>query len=285
MARPKSGPELIQDITAFRVPRGSLGIWFLNQFGYAFKTSDGTTVYVDPYLSDDLEKATRGQSDEHIRLYLPPVTGAQVTNADYVFCTHDHLDHLDPTACREIAAASPRAKFIGPPCCEPTFLNLGIGPERIITVAADQTVTIGNFRVTGTPGAHQTFDLDPEYGYVYIGYVMEFDGVTLWHSGDTVLFDGLAERVRPFKPHLAFLPINGRNYYKLQRNIRGNMNYVEAADLAADLGVDIVFPGHWGQHACNTENPGYFVDYLMSRYRYQSFRILVPGERMVYTPD
>ncbi|HYF96079.1 MAG TPA: MBL fold metallo-hydrolase [Symbiobacteriaceae bacterium] len=282
MAHPQAGRELVAGITTFQVPPRSLGIWFLNQFGYVFKTPDGTTIYVDPYLSDALEQATRGQSDEHIRLFMPPIAGTDVTNADYVFCTHDHLDHLDPVACQQIAKASPHCKFVGPSICRSHFLRLGIAPERIITVQANDTVNFGTFRVTGTPGAHEAFDLDPEHGHVFIGYVMEFDGATLWHSGDTVLFEGLADCVRPFRPDLAFLPINGRNYYKLKGNIRGNMNYVEAADIAVDLGVDIVFPSHWGQHACNTEHVGYFVDYITNRYRYQRFRILVPGERMLY---
>lgn len=283
--RPRSGADLIESIRVQRIPEGALGVWFLNQFGYVLKSPEGVTIYIDPYLSDALEDATRGKPDEHVRLFLPPVEGLQVTNADFVFTTHDHLDHLDPKAVRDIAAASPNAVFVAPPVCRRTLRGLGIGEQRIVSIAADDAHDFGSFRVTATPGAHETFDLDPEYGHVFVGFVLEFQGVTIWHSGDTVLFDGLADRVRMHRPDLAFLPINGRNYYKARNNIRGNMNYLEAAELAAELGVDIVFPSHIGQHACNTEDPGRFVDYLAQHRREQRFRILVPGEGLIYSRD
>jgi L-ascorbate metabolism protein UlaG (beta-lactamase superfamily) len=278
-----AGDELIRAIASQQIPLDAVGVWFLNQFGYVFKGANGVTVYVDPYLSDALEEATRGRTDEHVRTFLPPIQGWQVTNADYVFTTHNHLDHLDPKAVQEIATASPGAKFVAPPVCKSVLLDLGISEDRILPLGAGKTLDLERLCATATPGAHETFDVDPEHGHVYVGFVLEFPGVTVWHSGDTVVFDGLVDLVRSYHPDLVFLPINGRNYFKLRSNIRGNMNYVEAADVAAELGADIVFPSHWGQHECNTENPGTFVDYLAQRHRYQRFRILAPGEGIVYT--
>ena len=38
------------------VPKGNIGVFFLGQAGFLFKTSDGTLLAVDPYLSDCCER-------------------------------------------------------------------------------------------------------------------------------------------------------------------------------------------------------------------------------------
>jgi L-ascorbate 6-phosphate lactonase len=131
-------------------------------------------------------------------------------------------------------------------------------------------------------GAHETFDYDDELGYAYLGFHISMGDYHLYHAGDTILFDELVDEVKRYPVDLAFLPINGREYQKLRAGIRGNMNYKEAAQFASEINADIVFPSHWGMHPENTEHPGHFVDYSVSRYRYQKIRVMVPGDRLVY---
>ena len=52
------------------VPNGSLGLWWLGQAGFAFKTPAGRIVYVDPYLSDAVERLHGFK-----RLSLSPIDG------------------------------------------------------------------------------------------------------------------------------------------------------------------------------------------------------------------
>ena len=277
--------SLVTAITDFTPPPGALALWHINQFGYGLKahTPDGETVtaYIDLYLSDDLVDATRGRPDQHTKLFEPPFAGSEVTNADYVFCTHDHLDHLDPTAVAAIADASPAARFVVPNHARPTMRRLGIDDARIDFVQAGERYEVGPFVLHTFAGQHEAYDRN-DLGYAYLGYHLAIDGFNLYHAGDTILFDELVDAVKQHPVDVAMLPINGREYQKHRAGIMGNMNFKEAAEFAVELGADIVIPGHWGQHAENTERPGHFVDYLASHHPTQKMRIMVPGDRLIY---
>jgi hypothetical protein len=41
-----------------------------------------------------------------------------------------------------------------------------------------------------------------------LGYVLEFGGWTIYHSGDTVRYEGMTEKLRSFRTDVALLPIN-----------------------------------------------------------------------------
>ena len=62
-----------------------------------------------------------------------------------------------------------------------------------------------------------------------MGYVVRFGRWTVYHSGDTVLYDGMVERLGAERIDVALLPINGR---APERRVAGNLNGPEAAALA-----------------------------------------------------
>jgi L-ascorbate 6-phosphate lactonase len=135
------GPALVAEIAGTAVPAGGVGIWFLNHAGFALKFAGGTTVYVDPYLSDALERLTRGTPEEHRRNYPPPLEGGDVTNADLVLVSHDHLDHFDPDALRAIARASPKARFVAPHRLRADFAAIGVEGDRYVPADVGPTLT------------------------------------------------------------------------------------------------------------------------------------------------
>jgi len=79
---------------------------------------------------------------------------------------------------------------------------------------------------------------------------------TIYHSGDTLLYDGMADRLRPFAVDLALLPINGR---APQRRTAGNLWGREAAQLARDIGAKLVVPCHYDLFEFNTATPDEFI--------------------------
>ena len=64
-------------------------------------------------------------------------------------------------------------------------------------------------RLEGPTGAHW-FGLDELGRDSFMGYVIKAGRWTVYHSGDTVMFPGMVERLKPFGVDLALLPINGR---------------------------------------------------------------------------
>jgi L-ascorbate 6-phosphate lactonase len=276
-----SGRALIEAIDRQLSWPDSLAIWYLNQEGFAVKAA-GKVFYFDLYLSDYLEELTDGRLDEHKRRFLPPIKPGEITNADYIFCSHDHLDHVDPPTLRDVAQASPIARFVIPEAARPTLLSAGISEERLITFHGDDEKQFDGLTVRSLPGAHIDVQYDEATGHFFQGWAVTANGVTLYHAGDTKMFDGLIERLRPLQVDVAFLPINGDDWFRYGRNIMGNFNYREAAHLAVAIGADVLIPMHFGQHAVNTEHPGHLIDFLQENYRYQKCHVLVPGEKYVY---
>ena len=66
--------------------------------------------------------------------------------------------------------------------------------------------------------------------HLYLGFVIEAEGLRLYHSGDSLAYDGLAEQLGSEPFDVLFLPINGRDP---ARGVPGNMTAAEAVDLAA----------------------------------------------------
>jgi L-ascorbate metabolism protein UlaG (beta-lactamase superfamily) len=113
-----------------------------------------------------------------------------------------------------------------------------------------ESTRIGPFELTAVPAAHE--QLAPEFG----GFVVSVGRFRIYHSGDTMLFPGLAERLRPFAVDLALLPINGR---APERRVAGNLDGLEAARLAHDIGARWVVPCHYEMFAFNTASPAPFA--------------------------
>lgn len=280
-AEERSHP-LIAQMNATRLPAGMVAVWWLGQASFAVKGD--VLLYIDPYLSVPQGRTLR-------RLMDPPLRPDEVSNADVVLITHDHLDHLDPDTAPGIAAASPQARFVVPQPLVERLAALGIAREQITGAAVDRPVQLGSVQVTALPAAHTLrqgvtlsydFDRDEQGHHRYVGYLISCNGVTLYHSGDTVVYQGMVERLRAQPIDLAFLPINGRDWAREAANIVGNLTYREAADLAAAAGIDTVIPMHYGMFAANDERPGYFVDYVWSRYPAQKYKIMAQGERYIY---
>jgi L-ascorbate metabolism protein UlaG (beta-lactamase superfamily) len=78
----------------------------------------------------------------------------------------------------------------------------------------------------------------------------------IYHSGDTVMFPGMVERLRPYAVDLALLPINGRSP---QRRVAGNLDGIEAARLAHAIGARWVVPCHYEMFEFNTASPAPFA--------------------------
>ena len=249
-----SGQALIDDVNSTACPPGEIAFWWLGQNGFIFKGGD-VVLYVDPYLSDNPKRQTR-----------PALRPDEATNATVVLCTHDHSDHIDRGALPGIAAACPTAVFVVPRPAVRAMLELGIAEDRIIACGHLREVGVCGPKVTGVKTRHERFDEDPELGFPYLGYVIEWNGVTLYHAGDANVYDGLVPLLRKAKPQAAFLPINGRDAERLGRNCLGNMTFQEAADLAGDIEVELAVPMHWDMFAGNSEDPRRFVDYMAIKY-------------------
>ena len=90
--------DIAAEIRSTVVPSGAVAIWWLGQLSFVVK-GQGRTLGFDLYLSDYPGNVNRS--------YPPLVQPAELRGLDLVFCTHDHIDHLDPWTLKPLADASP----------------------------------------------------------------------------------------------------------------------------------------------------------------------------------
>ena len=229
----KKGVELLEEISATPARDGQVAFWFLGQESMVFKGPEGI-VYVDPYFTDHPG-----------RNFPPPFDPADVTDADLVLCTHDHLDHLDVGTLGPMARSAPRARFVAPAPHLGRLAEAGIEASRCAGARAGEPMEAAGIRITPVAAAHETFETDERGDHLYLGYVFDLGGVRLYHAGDTVEYPQLRETLAPLEADVAFLPINGRDESRRRRHIAGNLNFREAADLADAIDADLVVPLHF----------------------------------------
>jgi L-ascorbate metabolism protein UlaG (beta-lactamase superfamily) len=121
-----------------------------------------------------------------------------------------------------------------------------------------QHIEVAGFTLYGVPAAHNTLDRDDLGRCKYMGFVTTFGGYRVYHSGDTLWYDGIVEILKPFSVDVAFLPINGN---KSERRVAGNLSAEEAARLGKEIGTKLVIPHHYDMFTFNTENPHAFEKY------------------------
>ncbi|WP_119070983.1 MBL fold metallo-hydrolase [Aggregatilinea lenta] len=255
----QSGQALLDDIDATHPGAGEVAIWWLGQSGYAIKTASAL-FYIDLYLSEHLTAKYAATEKPHVRMTAAPLRGADIRNAEWVFASHKHSDHLDPGTMPDLFAASPGARLVLPAALvEYAADTLGLDRARLIPTRGEETIRVGPLTVHSLPSAHPTFEHDPASGYPFLGYAIEVDGLTLYHSGDTLVYDGLAERLKPFAPDILFLPINGTSERLAQLKVPPNINAKEAVTLAQAVSPRLVIPHHYDMFTFNTVDVSEFT--------------------------
>ncbi|MBI4978122.1 MAG: MBL fold metallo-hydrolase [Spirochaetes bacterium] len=250
----KTGKQLIAEIDSYPVGKGCITFWWLGQHSYVLKTAR-KIIYLDPYLSPAPS-----------RLLQSPLKPEEITNADIVTGSHDHSDHIDHPVLPALMNASPKCKLLVPKAAAAALRKDNIDMARVCTLDDGGVYDSDGVRITAVKAAHEFFDYDEKAGYPYLGFIIETDGVAVYHSGDTCNYEGLAAALRQWDLTAAFLPINGRDAKRLRAGCIGNMTYQEAVDLAGTITVGAVIPGHYGMFAMNTADPALFADYLDAKY-------------------
>lgn len=207
-------------------------------------------VYVDPYLSDSVEKL---EGKRYRRLVPAWKSPDVVTDADWVLITHIHLDHCDPDTLIPLSKASAACRFIGPGEVCRYLAEQGISEERLVE-APEHWFGLGSgVRIHAVPAAHPSVDTDLHGALKYVGYVMEYGGRRFYHSGDTSLVHRVLESVDVLKPiDVAILPVNEHNFFRENLGIVGNMSIRDAFGFAKMIGVRTLVPMHWDMFEPNT---------------------------------
>ncbi len=153
-------------------------------FGHsAFKIEGTNTLYIDPFFRDNP---------------ISEISPEQIQKADIVVATHDHADHIGDAY--EICKKT-NATFVG-------IHELAVEAEgegvRSEGVNVGGTIHINDVLVHMVQAIHSCTN-----GHA-AGVIIETEGATIYHSGDTGLFGDMRLIGDIFDIDLALLPIGDR---------------------------------------------------------------------------
>ncbi|MFN8288774.1 MAG: MBL fold metallo-hydrolase [Chitinophagaceae bacterium] len=269
----KKNEALIEEMDSLLEDRSAFHLWWLGQSGYLLQWN-GKRVLIDPYLSDALTKKYLATDKPHTRMSEQVIKPELLRGIDLVSSSHNHTDHLDAETLVPVLKNNPGIRFIIPEA------NRAFVAERV-QCAADfptglndgRSVSFDGFTFHGIPAKHNEIDRDENGNCKYMGYVIRFGKYAVYHSGDTLWFDGMEELLKPFSVQVAILPINGN---KPERKVAGNLDCSEAAALGKAIGAGYVIPCHYDMFEFNTAD---VKDFAWEAYKIgQPYKILQGGE-------
>lgn len=268
----------LEDVSNAKRNAGQLYLWWLGQSGFLIQWQ-GHHLLVDPYLSDALTKKYAGTNKPHVRMTERVVAPERLNFIDVVTSSHNHTDHLDGETLIPLLKANPNMTAIV------SRANLRFAAERLQAPVTrltsirvnNEAINIDPFTFHALPSAHESLEQDENGDHLYIGLIIQVGKWTIYHSGDCVLYDGLAERLKKWKIDIALLPINGRDP---ARGVAGNFSGKEAVRLGKQISAKVVVPCHYEMFEFNTVSPQEFVN--ASEQSGQNYHLLKCGER--FTP-
>jgi L-ascorbate metabolism protein UlaG (beta-lactamase superfamily) len=270
----KKDHQLVAEMDDFATDKKHFHLWWLGQSGFLLQWK-GKRVLIDPYLSDSLTKKYANTEKPHTRMSERVVDPELLKNILIVSSSHNHTDHLDAETLIPVLKNNPDIRFIIPKANRDFVIerikcdkDLPIGLNDGMSVAVDE------FTFHGIPAKHNEIDRDERGNCRYMGYVIEFGKNKIYHSGDTLWFDEMVDLLQPFAVDVAILPINGNDP---ARNVAGNLNCTEAAELGKRVNAKCVIPCHYDMFSFNTAEVNDFVKEA-ERIR-QPYRVLKGGER------
>jgi L-ascorbate metabolism protein UlaG (beta-lactamase superfamily) len=185
-----------------------------------------------------------------------PLAPWQLNRLHFVFCTHRHGDHMDPETLPILTKRHPTCRVIVPAAEIEYAQSLGLPPAKLVAADAGRPLTLtSELQAFPIASAHEEIKINAGGSHHFLGYVIRFGKSMIYHSGDTVPYEGLQEQLERYQIQLALLPVNGRDELRQSKGIPGNFTLEEAVDLCRRAGIPVMIAHHFGMFAFNTVNP------------------------------
>ncbi|MBO4406588.1 MAG: MBL fold metallo-hydrolase [Clostridia bacterium] len=201
---------------------------WIGQGGFLL-TSESGTLAVDPYLSNLVEIS------DGLKRLVPPAFPMESFAPDYIFLTHEHIDHLDSIYVDRMPKG--KTTFLASEASRKILLAHGVSDAKIRVLKEGDEITAAGFALRAVYAEHTEGSL---------GAVIAKDGLSVYFTGDTVWSEKLADGI---EADVIEACINGR---------WGNMNHEEAARVAKKIGAKLAIPNHYGMFRENTADPADF---------------------------
>ncbi|QLG62394.1 MBL fold metallo-hydrolase [Halorarum salinum] len=257
-------------------PEG-VSLWYLGCNGFALKGSDGTTLWIDPYLGT-------GDPPRTVRMVPVPFDPADVTAADAVLATHEHTDHVHGPSQAPVLSNTGASLYAPDDSLavareeEAWTEEWDVTDDQFVEVSEGDAVTIGEFDVD-VVGVN-----DPDASHP-VGYVVQHDAGTVFHGGDTKPHDGFAEVAREYDVDLAVVAFGsvGRIDDKETSEPTVTKWYSdenEAVAVASALEATRMLPSHWDMWKGLTADPTALHEHVRSFEYPERLEVVEIGDRV-----
>jgi len=225
-------------------------IRWLGHAGFIVSTPGGKTIIIDPWIVDNP---------------LCPVKLDEITTANIVLVTHDHFDHTGNVA--DIVRKTGATLIAQPETVNRFKEDFGLVDDRIIFGGFGMNIggsaTVGGITITMTQAFHSSGTGTPS------GYIIKLeDGTTLYHAGDTGIFDSMRLLGELYRIDLALLPI-GSVF---------TMDPVQAAKALTLLQPKRVIPMHYKTFPILEQSADHFVELTRKEAPGVEVIVLEPGQ-------
>jgi L-ascorbate metabolism protein UlaG (beta-lactamase superfamily) len=192
-----------------------------------------------------------------------PIKAADITKADAVYVTHDHPDHLGDAfeICKRTGAVFAAVYELGE-------LAAQNGVANVARLNVGGSIFLGDVKLTVVQAVHSASKGTPT------GVVIEGEGLTIYHAGDTALFGDMRLFGERYSIDLACIPIGG-NF-----TIDGQ----QALEAVLMLKPKAVCPMHYGTFPVLAKTTGEFASLVRSKAPTVRVLELKPGESYQLSP-
>jgi L-ascorbate metabolism protein UlaG (beta-lactamase superfamily) len=212
-----------------KLKEGQVAVTWIGHASFLIQFTD-LNVLVDPNFANWLFLLKRLKRAGLKLRDLPPI--------DLVLLTHAHFDHFHKPTLRRL----PHPK-IGVLPWGVGDLARGLGFTRVIELQWWESFGHDDWRVTLTPSKHWGARTIRDEHRGYGGFVLEHQGRSIYHAGDSAYFEGFKEIGERFAPEIALLPI-GAYFPESFRHV--HMGPDDAVKVFQDLRAQWLVPMHFG---------------------------------------
>lgn len=255
----------------------TVAVWYLGCNGFIIKGSEGTTLFIDPYVGV-------GDPPRTVRMVPIPFDPEDVEEVDAVLATHEHTDHthgpsqapiLENTGCDFYAPDDSLTVAFED---EEWTDNWDVSEDQFTEVTEGDTLELGEFTV------HVEFAYDPDSTHP-VSYVIEHESGTIFHGGDTKPhedFPELAEQYDIDLGILAFGAVGNIPDKETREPVRTKWYSTEneVVKAASDLQFDRFLPSHWDMWKGMTADPKVLHHHTRSYAYPESLEVVEIGDRV-----
>jgi len=252
-----------------------VAVWYLGCNGFVLKASDGTTVFIDPYLGI-------GKPPRTVRMIPIPFDPTDVQEADAVFATHEHTDHVDGESQAPILANANADYYTTDSghdvIREEDWLGeYAVTDDQLHGITEGDTVEVGSFTVHVEPAN------DPDAIHP-VSLVFEHDAGTFFHGGDARPgeFGVVAEEYDVDLGVLAFGAVSNIDDSETGEPVRTKWYNDEnqIIEAANDAEIDRLLPSHWDMWKGTTTEPTVLHNHAASFEYPRALEIVEIGDRV-----